>query len=72
MSKKITTELHILTNVEQAEASLKGLERSIENLWGKGAAPKSFSNGIDALTNKLFALKNATDESFRIDETALK
>ena len=72
MSKKITTELHILTNVEKAEASLKGLEKSIENLWGKGAAPRSFSNSIEALTGKLFSLKNAADESFRVDESALK
>jgi hypothetical protein len=44
----------------------------LNDLWGKGKAPKSFTNSIDELANKLLSLKEITKKDGIVDSSSLK
>ena len=64
--------LNIKTQIDESERALKTLSSQLDDLWGKGKAPKSFTNSIDDLANKLLSLKEITKHDGMVDSSSLK
>ena len=64
--------LNIRTQIDESERALKTLGDQLNDLWGKGKAPKSFANSIDELANKLLSLREITKKDGMVDSSSLK